>query len=236
MIEVNNLQYRYGITKESFAIRDVNIRLETGMITCLLGKNGAGKTTLLRLLYGMYHSGKGEILWNGKKVDSRNLAEYRTEVAYIGDEEWCTEGMTVRENTDLLKLLYPSFDGEYYEKLIRLAGMKKELDQEYFKLSKGQKVKAELAFTLARRPKMLLLDEPFANIDPVFKTDILELIQNSVAENETGILVSTHLTDEISDIVDQILIMESGSIVRSGNRFELLGSDGEKSLRDIVGR
>ena len=91
-------------------------------------------------------------------------------------------------------------------------------------------MKLEISFVLARRPKLILLDEPLANIDPVFKVDVLELLQKGVAENETGVLISTHLLDEISDMVDYVNVLENGRLVRSGTRFEVLG---EGQLRDV---
>ena len=100
-------------------------------------------------------------------------------------------------------------------------------------LSTGEKAKVETAFLLARTPKFIILDEPLANIDPVFKTDILQILQRSVADNGTGVLISTHLLDEISEMVDYIYVMKNGQIVKQGDRFELLG-DEDVSLKSIL--
>ena len=89
-------------------------------------------------------------------------------------------------------------------------------------------------FMLARRPEIIILDEPLANIDPVFKTDILELLQKAVSENEIGVFLSTHLVDEISEMVDYINVLKNGQMVMSGSRFEILGDDEGKSLRELM--
>ncbi|MBQ8950871.1 MAG: ABC transporter ATP-binding protein [Eubacterium sp.] len=235
MIEIKDMEFRYGsVTKKEkkFEVKDASLKLEKGYISCLLGKNGAGKTTLLSLMYGMLKPKKGELLWDGKPVTKNNLTEYRQNVAYIG-EAWCLQGLTVDHNIEMLSGFYPSFDKTYFDSLMKLAGADRVRESLFGKLSKGEKVKVEIAFALARRPKYVILDEPLANIDPVFKIDILDILQKGVSDNEIGILLSTHLLDEISDMVDYINVMEDGRITTSGTRFEVLGEDGNAQLRDV---
>ncbi len=235
MIEIKDMEFRYGsVTKKEkkFEVKDASLKFEKGYISCLLGKNGAGKTTLLSLMYGMLKPKKGELLWDGKPVTKNNLTEYRQNVAYIG-ENWCLQGLTVDHNIEMLSGFYPSFDKTYFDSLMKLAGADRVRESLFGKLSKGEKVKVEIAFALARRPKYVILDEPLANIDPVFKIDILDILQKGVSDNEIGILLSTHLLDEISDMVDYINVMEDGRITTSGTRFEVLGEDGNAQLRDV---
>ncbi|MBQ9490274.1 MAG: ABC transporter ATP-binding protein [Lachnospiraceae bacterium] len=230
MLTAKNINYRYGLAKkDAFELQDVSLTLEPGYVSCLLGKNGSGKTTLLNLLYGMRKPKSGEILWKGQRLDDKTLADFRQEVAYVG-EAWCVESMTVAQNMEMLSILYPAFDRDYFDSLMKLAGADGCLDQVFSALSTGERMKLEISFVLARRPKLILLDEPLANIDPVFKVDVLELLQKGVAENETGVLISTHLLDEISDMVDYVNVLENGRLIKSGTRFDVLG---EGQLRDI---
>ena len=120
------------------------------------------------------------------------------------------------------------------DKLLKDAGIKNKADKTVGSFSAGEAVKAEISFALARRPKLLIMDEPLANLDPVYKTDILELLQDAVSANDLGILLSTHLLDEIEDITDKIYIMENGKITKSGDRFEMLGENEDKQLRDLA--
>lgn len=234
MIEAKNLKFKYGPSgADKFEIKDVSIKPEQGYISCLLGRNGSGKTTLLKLLYGVLKSRGGSLIWNGEKLSIRNIAAYRQEAAFVGAGGWCAEELSIKRNTEIFSTLYPGFDNAYYEELLDMAGLAGDMDKICMSLSQGQRMKAEIVFALARRPKFLLMDEPLANLDPVFKTDILELIQKSVSENETGVLLSTHLCDEISDIVDMIYVIEDGRISRSGSRFELLGAAGERDLKEL---
>lgn len=235
MLKSFKLNYHYGITQpkeNGFAIKDVFINAEPGYITCLLGKNAAGKTTLLSLLYGMLRPKSGKVSWEGKQINDKTLAAYRRDVAYFG-ETWCSQSLTVNKNVEMLSILYPTFDRETFDSLITLAQAEGTLNRRYMDLSAGEKAKVEIAFLLARKPKLIILDEPLANIDPVFKIDILELLQKSVADNGTGVLISTHLIDEISDMVDYIYVLDNGKIVKHGSRFELMG-DGEGTLREVL--
>ena len=230
MLTANNINYRYGLAKkDAFELQDVSLTLEPGYVSCLLGKNGSGKTTLLNLLYGMRKPKSGEILWKDQRLDDKTLADFRQEVAYVG-EAWCVESMTVAQNMEMLSVLYPAFDRGYFDSLMKLAGVEGCLNKVFSALSTGERVKVEISFVLARRPKLILLDEPLANIDPVFKVDVLELLQKGVAENETGVLISTHLLDEISDMVDYVNVLENGRLIKSGTRFDVLG---EGQLRDV---
>ena len=237
MIELKNIGYKYtNKVKDKgkrFELQDASLKIEKGYISCLLGKNGAGKTTLLSLMYGMLKPNSGEVLWDGVKVDKKNLTEFRKDTAFVGGT-WCVDGMTVDHNVEMLSQLYPSFDTEYFNTLMKVAGADRIRNSLFGNLSKGEKVKAEICFMLARRPGIIILDEPLANIDPVFKVDILALLQKTVSDNEIGVLISTHLLDEISDMVDYINVLEDGRIVKSGSRFEILGDNGEKSLRDLM--
>lgn len=237
MIELKDIGFKYnklsGKKGEEFELKDISLKIEKGYISCLLGKNGAGKTTLLSLIYGLMKPGSGEVLWNGERVTKKNMADYRRSTAFVGGH-WCVGGMTVEHNVEMLSTLYPSFDRDYFDTLMKVAGADRIRESLFSSLSKGEKVKAEICFMLARRPEIIILDEPLANIDPVFKTDILALLQKAVSDNEIGVLLSTHLVDEISEMVDYINVMRNGQMVMSGSRFEILGDDEGKNLRELM--
>ena len=231
MIEAKGLKFRYGI--KGFDLSDIDLKAERGYITCLLGKNGSGKTTLLKLLYGMYNPAAGEVCWKGVRVRREGLQKFRQDVAYIGDSAFIP-GLKVEENIDFLKNLYPSFDEVYFEKLMKKASLTETIDKNVSVLSKGQKVKLEICFNLARKPEFLIMDEPLANLDPVYKVDILELLQSSVADDRLGILISTHLVDEVSDMVDYVVLLEDGRVKLYGDRFEVLGNSNSGKLRGLL--
>ncbi|MCR5120180.1 MAG: ABC transporter ATP-binding protein [Lachnospiraceae bacterium] len=232
MIEAKNISFKYK-RSDKFSIDDISFSVEEGMISCLLGKNGCGKTTILKLLYGMLTPKSGSVYYKSEKICARTLPAYHEEVAFTG-HCWCDTDLTLEHNVEFLSLLYPDFDHDYYDKLMKKAGIEDKSDKTYANLSAGEKVKAEIAFALARRPKILLMDEPLANLDPVFKMDVIELLQDEVATGGLGILLSTHLLDEINDITDRIYLLDKGRLVSGGDRFEVLGDKEDTDLRDAV--
>ena len=232
MIEAKNISFKYKMT-DKFSIDGISITVEEGMISCLLGKNGCGKTTVLKLLYGMLTPKSGKVYYNGDVVCPRTLPGYHEDVAFMG-HNWCDTDLTLEHNVEFLSLLYPSFDHDYYARLLKKAGIEDKSDKLYASFSTGEKVKAEIAFALARRPRLLLMDEPLANLDPVFKTDVIELLQDEVSSAGLGILLSTHLLDEINDITDRIYLLDNGRLSAGGDRFEVLGDNEDTDLRDAV--
>lgn len=257
MIECSNIHFHYNNKKSGFQIQDITLQIEPGYFTCLLGHNGAGKTTFLKLLYGMLMPGSGDVMFDGEDVLSEkqydgkdvaspnfytgrkrekltleNLDAYHQICAYVG-EEWCIPFLSVKDNVDTLSVLYPEFDHELYEELSRKLDFS-EPDTLYFRLSTGQQMKVQLCFQLARRPKYIILDEPLANLDVVAKRDIIEVLQQGINEWDIGVLMSTHLLDEISDVVDYIAAIENGRLCEYGERDEIFEKHDADSLRDVM--
>ena len=218
MIEVKNISFKYS--GNDFRMEDISLSLEEGYINTIIGENGCGKTTLLKLIYGMLTPKNGEILWNGKSIGIDTLPAYHREVAFVGGD-WCIPDYSIRKNMEILSTLYPDYDKDLFDDLIKKADLSETEDTAISNLSKGQTVKAEIIFNLAKKPKMLILDEPLANLDPVFKVDILEIIQNAVASEELGVIMSTNLLDEVKNITDFAGIMKEGKMIRWGDRFTI---------------
>lgn len=232
MLEVKNITYHYR--KKGFYIDNVSFNLEDRYFAVLLGENGAGKTTLLRAVYKMYKANDGEILWNGEKITNDNLHKYRNDVAYVEDENWCVDWQTVTENVELLKDIYSTFDETaFYDILKKFDFDKNLMNKKYRDLSTGEQMKFQIAFVLARHPKLLIMDEPFANLDPVVKTDLIEMLHKNVMHNEMRVLLSTHLVEDITDITDYIGIMDKGKMKAFGDREEILSQYNSESLREI---
>ena len=134
---------------------------------------------------------------------------------------------------DTLSVLYPEFDRKLYGSLLKKLDFN-EPDTLYFRLSTGQQMKVQLCFQLARRPKYIILDEPLANLDVVAKRDIIEVLQQGIKEWDMGVMLSTHLLDEISDVFDYIAVMEEGRLCEYGQRDEIFARHDTDSLRDVM--
>jgi len=141
----------------------------------------------------------------------------------------------VDENLSFLSSLYDNFDHDEFERIISSFEFAvSDRKKMYYKLSTGQQMQFQIAFNLARHPKLLLMDEPFANLDPIIKEDILELIRNKIASENISVIMSTQLVEEISDIVDYIGIIENQKMKAFGSRDELFDKFGVQNIRELM--
>ncbi|HBZ53147.1 MAG TPA: hypothetical protein DEO82_05180 [Eubacterium sp.] len=231
MIEIKDVGYAYK-GKEHFAVRDMSFGLEKGLITCMLGHNGAGKTTILKIIAGVLRPDCGEILYHGVKVDKGTYPDYRKEVAYF-DKDWCIANKTIRFNVDFFRPLYGGFDEKCFDELMKRFRMAGTDDKIVSELSSGQKVKFAIAFYLATKPSYIILDEPLATLDPVVKTEIVEVLSDEARGRDMGVLISTHLLEEISDVTDYIVMIEDGKLVLKGDRESVFESYGATRLSEV---
>lgn len=220
MIKLRDLNYSYD--KKDLKLENINLDIEPGYITVLVGANGCGKTTLMRNMYGSLTPKSGEIFLDDEKISFDNLAEFHRDVVYIGKSMYA-DYYTIADNIELFRTLYDRFDEETFLKLANKFGLGNRIDSKYSILSRGQKVKADIAFAIAVKPKYIILDEPYAGLDEVSKQDITEILQNKVSEDNVGIFLSTHIIDEIGDVADFIVMMKDGKIVKSGDRDSVIG-------------
>lgn len=239
MLEVKNLTssiIESGITDHKFfKIDDVSFTLEDGYICALLGKNGSGKTTLLDLMYGNVLVKSGSVSFDGVEFNKKTRAKFRNDVALISNGVWYFADKSVSENVALLSIMYEGFDEKLFmEYMKRFEFPETDFNKPVSKLSTGQKVQFDIAFAAARRPKLMLMDEPFANLDPVVKVDIMEIIQDLVSENNMSVIISTHLLDEIDNVVDYVAVIDDGKLVKYGDRVSLIDSNNYKSIEDIL--
>lgn len=235
MLQVKDIKYTVRNTmgnKTKFQLHNIDFELEQGYFMCLLGKNGAGKSTFLRLLYGVHVPENGQILWGGKNIEAKKV-QVRQEVAYVGEEEIFFKDRSLEENVEVLKELYPEFEMEtfinYLERFeLGIEALKKRI----IDFSTGQKKQLQLAFILARKPKLLLLDEPVANLDPVFRVEFMELLQQLIAREEVTVILSTHILEDVEEICDYVGVMSQGEMKLFGDRESVLAQ--KEGLRELL--
>ena len=240
MIKAEGLGYH----NRKFKMQDVSFELEDGYILTLLGRNGAGKTTLLDMLYGVLKPNKGHVYWNDVDVTGVQAIEaqteyghFRDEVAYVSGKVWCMDEILVEQNIALFSGLYQHWDEERFETILeRLRFPKERLQERYGELSTGQKMQVQIAFHLARNPRLLLMDEPMANLDPVVKTDLWDLLSHQCRDEDMGLIISTHLVEEINDITDYIAVLKDGYIAAYGECGRLLSENQCSDVRELMRR
>ena len=212
-----------GLTKnyaEKIVVDNLNIIVKPGEIVGLLGPNGAGKTTFFYMLAGLIKSDSGVILINGQDITIESVSERANKgIAYLPQEPSIFTRLTVEEN--LLAALEQRKDINEEEKIQELQRLAEEfqlkslLKTRSIKLSGGERRRVEIARALCSKPKFLLLDEPFAGIDPIVVSDLKNMLKK-LKKLKLGILISDHNVRETMQICDKVLIMSEGKAVAEG--------------------
>ncbi|MFA5012685.1 MAG: LPS export ABC transporter ATP-binding protein [Ignavibacteria bacterium] len=219
--------------KQRTVVNNVSIEVKQGEIVGLLGPNGAGKTTTFYMICGMVRPNSGVIELDG--VDISKFPMYKraqSGIGYLPQEPSIFRKMTVRENIySILQFMNLDKDEmeDRCEKLLKDFNIKKIEDSKGLTLSGGERRRTEIARALASRPKFILLDEPFAGIDPIASEDIMKIVAH-LKDRGIGVLITDHNVHETLSIVDRAYILIEGKIFRSGSALELASDERVKKL------
>ena len=189
----------------------LDLDIAPGQVTALLGENGAGKSTLFRLALGVLKADAGSLVVNGFDP-LREPKKLRQSVGYVPDKPDVYDWMTVRDLFRFLRPQYPTWDAAYADQLV--ASLRIPEKTTFKSLSRGEGMKAMLAAALAPRPSLLLLDEPFAGLDPLVREEVLRGVIQELRAGETTVLVSTHDLDVVARIADRVAILAGGRIAK----------------------
>ncbi len=214
-------------------LTDISFSLAKGEVLGLLGPNGAGKTTCFYSIMGLVRPDSGRILLDG--VDITSLPMYRRAVlglGYLPQETSIFRGMTVEQNIDcVLEMVEPNADvrAEELERLLNEFHLTRLRNSPAMALSGGERRRCEIARALAAKPSIMLLDEPFAGIDPLSIADIRELVKE-VKTRGIGVLITDHNVRETLDIVDRACIIYGGQVLFSGSPEALVADENVRRL------
>ena len=228
MIEIKNITKNFGKFR---ALDNLNLQLNKGECIALIGPNGCGKTTLIKSILGMVVPDSGIITFNGKSISNDN--QYRKDIGYMPQIGRYPENMTIGQVIDMIKGIRNSnqtLDNDLYEQF----EVAKMLNKKMRTLSSGttQKVSATLAFLF--KPQVLILDEPTAGLDPI-AAEILKTKIIDVKNKGRLILITSHLLNDLDDIVSQIIFMQEGKLIMHKNVNELKAATGQETLaRSII--
>lgn len=214
MIEVKNIWFSYE-TWDKYVLQDISFTVEQGEIVGVLGANGVGKTTLLKILAGLLPPKMGEE--NGVWIDGVPVGEKSGEIAFISEAGSYLKDLTPKEFGEFLADFYPDFDRVYYEKLLRFFQLE---EKPIKKMSKGQKAKVEVAAGMAKKTKILIMDEPFIGKDMFTRQDFMQALAGSLTGEET-IFITTHEIDEIENFIDRAIILKDCKIAADVQMDEL---------------
>ncbi len=221
-VECRNLGKRYP----HFALRHVDLEVEQGTVMGLVGPNGAGKSTILRMVMGLVEPDSGSVTVLGHAMPAGQLAAKR-HIGFVAEDMRLYESQTIEFHMEFVRSIFDSWDGDYARALLRSFDLKKE--QKVKGLSHGQRIKATLLLALARRPKLLVFDEPTTGLDPAVRKEVIDEMMNALADEAHSILFSSHNTLDVEQISDYITFIYDGSIIESCNKEDFM--DGWRRIR-----
>jgi lipopolysaccharide export system ATP-binding protein len=216
------------------AVREVTFRMESGEVVGLLGPNGAGKTTVFYMVVGFIRPSAGRIWLNGRDISGLPMyRRARLGVSYLPQEPSIFRKLSVEDNVLAILETRPELTSRekniLLDKLLEDLGITALRKQKAYTLSGGERRRTEIARSLAIEPKFLLLDEPFAGIDPITVSELKTIVQG-LSERGIGVLITDHNVRDTLQITHRSHIINRGEILVSGTREELLASEVARSI------
>jgi ABC-2 type transport system ATP-binding protein len=214
ILEATGLGKRY---RRSWALRDCSLSVPSGRVVALVGPNGAGKTTLLHLAVGLLTPNQGTVSVLGEAAGSGDAL---ARIAFMAQDKPLYESFTVEEMLTFGRRMNPKWDNDFAVR--RIASLDIPLKHRAGKLSGGQQAQVALTVALAKRPDLLVLDEPMANLDPLARHDVMRGLMEAVAETGMTVLLSSHVVSELENTCDWLIVLNGGRVQVSGDLDELL--------------
>jgi lipopolysaccharide export system ATP-binding protein len=223
---VTDLHKKFGLKE---VVRGVNFSMQNGEVAGLLGPNGAGKTTIFYMIVGFYKPTQGIVTLNGTDITPMPMFQRaRQGIAYLPQEASIFRKLTVEQNIWAILESRPDITKEEMrerlESLLDEFGIARIRTQLGFTLSGGERRRTEIARSLATEPKFLLLDEPFAGIDPIAVFEIKQIVRR-LADKGIGILITDHNVRDTLEITTEAFIINEGAIVARGTKDEILSNE-----------
>ena len=215
-LSAHALGKRFGST---WALRDCTLDIPVGSVTALVGPNGAGKTTLLQLAVGLIRPSTGELRVLGHVPrDEANALLPR--VAFVAQDHPLHRRFTVRDMLKLGQRLNPSWDDDVAR--ARIEGLGLPLNRKIGKLSGGQQTQVALTLALAKRPELLILDEPVASLDPLARREFMNTVLEVVSEAKISVVLSSHILADLERVCDHLVILSHARTLLVGEIDDIL--------------
>ena len=215
VIQTQSLSRRFG---RKAAVRNLSIEVPAGSIYAFLGPNGAGKTTTIKMLMNILAPSGGRASVLGREARDLDRAAF-TRIGYVSENQKMPDWMTVRQFIDFCRPLYPDWDEAFCQRLLQQFDL--PLDRKLGQLSRGMKVKAALLTSLAYKPELLVLDEPFSGLDPLVRDEFIRGVLELTEESNWTVFVSSHDIDEVERLADWVGIINEGELKLSESTASL---------------
>ena len=199
-----------GKTYRFFSLENIELKLPPGEIMGLIGPNGAGKSTTIRILLGLVHQDHGDVCVLGHEMPAEQVAA-KWDIGFASEDMRLYESQTLAWHMQWMQSIYPNWDSGYAQLLLKRFGLRAE--QKLKGISHGQRVKSTLLLVLARKPKLLVLDEPTTGLDPVARHEILRELTDVMRDEGRSVLFSSHNTQDVEQISDRGFVWSHFGVV-----------------------
>jgi ABC-2 type transport system ATP-binding protein len=227
VVEASGLGKRYG---RSWALRECTLAIPAGCVAALVGPNGAGKTTLLNLAVGLSPPSAGGLtVLGGCRAGSPAALDG---IAFVAQDTPLYKNLSVADMIYLTRGLNRHFDRPYARARLHELGI--PLKRKAGKLSGGQQAQLALTLALARRPRLLVLDEPVAALDPVARHDFMATVLAAASADGVSVLLSSHVLTELERVTGYLVLLSRGRVQLAGDVGELLAAHGQASLEELA--
>lgn len=214
MLRVEDLSKKFS----GFSIKNISLEIPKGYICGLIGENGAGKSTLIKTLVGIYNKDEGNIYVDGMRFEE-NEVQIKDMLGLVMDELMFEDVLTPENVEKLYGGFYSKFDKEKFYGYLEKFNVPK--NKKLKKLSKGMKIKFQLAFALSHDAKLFLFDEPTAGLDTDFRKEFLDICTGLIADGERTVLFSTHITEDLDKVADYIAFIQDGELLFMASKEDL---------------
>ena len=219
VIELKNVTKDYG----DFKLDNITFSVPEGSICGFIGQNGAGKTTTINLILDIIKRDSGEISVFGENID-KDSAKLRENIGVVFDEMGYHEFMTGRDINIMMKNIYKNWEEKiFFDYLKRFSLPSKKKCGSF---SRGMRMKLQIAVALSHHAKLLIMDEPTGGLDPIVRNEMLDIFREFVLKEDHTILLSSHITGDLEKLADEVVFIDGGRIVLSGNKDEILEKHG----------
>ncbi|MBA4508698.1 ABC transporter ATP-binding protein [Clostridium sporogenes] len=215
ILEVKNLKKEY----KDFSLENINFQLDRGYIMGFIGPNGSGKSTTIKLIMNLIKKDSGDIKIFGMD-NIRHEKEVKEKIGFVYDENYFYDHVNIETMKKIIASFYKGWSDKIFNKYLKTFDLdpKKKIKN----LSKGMKMKFSLALALSHNAELIIMDEPTAGLDPVFRREILDILYDLIQDENKSVFFSTHITTDLEKIADYITFINKGKMVFSENKDEVM--------------
>ena len=231
IVEVKNLTKYF---KNELALNNISFNLKCKETLGILGPNGSGKSTTIGILLGLIRASSGNVVIDNININSKHRTKILEKINFASPYTELPKRLSVKQNLEIYARLYNVVDiKKRLEEIYEYFNLEKLLNKKAGELSSGQKTRVSLAKALLNKPKLLLLDEPTASLDPVTSEFLREFIINYKNKNDISIIFSSHNMSEVERLCDQILFLRQGRILSKGTIIDIRNKNKNRNLQQI---